>query len=190
MNTLIGVNPATGNREHLVMNSPSSDSTRSSATTPTSKNRFAVLMEINSSHHTWLKVHAQYAAAYSAIEQASIQKNELIAFFKEIDDKYTSLNNSSPEVLTTIYQGVVDYRNSGNGAGGNEGLPFRKNISNENDMGWGPGIFKVDGYAFPATGTTHNRWQDYTHYPLTLLRNVPQYPIKMGAFYVMDPRAT
>jgi hypothetical protein len=38
--------------------------------------------------------------------------------------------------------------------------------------------------------TTVNRWQDYEHFPRVLLNNMPQYPIKMGAFYVMDPRAT
>ena len=179
-------------REVTQMPSPSSDSTRSSAATPPTRNRWAVLMEIYTTHHTWLKVHSMYAAVVSAIEQASIQKDEILSFFKGKDNEYRNLNNSSPELLTTIYLGNINYMNNGNSAGGNEGAPFRKFISNQNDMGWGPGIFELDGFAFgpTPTGTTIERWRDYTHYPLTLLRNMPQYPIKMGAYYVMDPRAT
>ena len=176
-------------REVTQMLSPSSDSTRSSAATPPSRNRYAVLMEINTYHHTWLKVHAMYAAFISVIEQATIQKDEIFALMRGKDNEYRNLNNSSPEVLTTTYQGAIDYRNNGNSAGGNEGAPYRKFVSNENEMGWGPGIFKVDGYAYAGTTTTVNRFENYSHYPLTLLRNIGQYPIKMGAFYVMDPRA-
>jgi hypothetical protein len=41
-----------------------------------------------------------------------------------------------------------------------------------------------------TAANTTQRWIDYTHYPKALLSNIPQYPIKMGAFYIMDPRAT
>jgi len=177
-------------REVTRLPSPSSDSSRSSAATPPTRNRWAVLMEIYTTHHTWLKVHAMYAAVISATEQAGIQKDEILTFFRGKDAEYRNLNNDSPAMLTTTNLGVVDYRNSGNSAGGNEGAPFRKFVSNENEMGWGPGIFKVDGFAYQGTTTTINRFQDYTHYAITLIRNLPQYPTKMGAFYVMDPRAT
>jgi len=56
-------------------------------------------------------------------------------------------------------------------------------------MGWGPEIFRLDGHRMP-TASSVNRWEDYTHYPRAILNNIPQFPIKMGAFYVMDPRAT
>ena len=176
-------------REVTRILSPSSDSQRSSAATPPGKNRFAVLMEISTNHHTWLKVHAMYASIISAIEQATIQKEELLALFRGKDEVYSNLNNNSPEVYTTSYLGNINYRNDANSAGGNESAPYRKFVSNENDMGWGPGLFKYEGFAYVGTTTTIDRSQDREHIVLTLLRNIGQYPTKMGAFYIMDPRA-
>jgi hypothetical protein len=176
-------------REVIDMPNPGSDSVRSTAAYPPSRNRFAVLMEIVSSHHTFLKVHSMYGAAISAMEQAVKQKDELHAFFRGKDAEYRNLSNSSPEVLTTIYLGAIDYKRTGD-AGGNAAEPWRKILQTNHEMGWGPGIFKLDGYGYVGTTTTQDRSIDYTHYPELRLKNVPQYPIKMGAFYVVDPRAT
>ena len=173
-------------REIVTMPNPISDSTRSSSTLPVSKNRFAILMEIYSSPHTLLKVQAMYAAGISAIEQAVKQKSEIMAFIKGKDEQYINLNNSSPEDLTTVYQGGIDYRPTG-ANGGNAGEPWRKLHQTNHDIGWGPGIFKLEAFAY--NGTAVDRTRDYTHYPELILNNLPQYPIKMGAFYIMDPRA-
>jgi hypothetical protein len=175
-------------REIVRMPNPISDSTRSSSTLPVSKNRFAVLMEIYSSPHTFLKVHAMYAAGVSAIEQAVKQKQEIFSFIKGKDAQYINLNNSSSADLTTVYQGAIDYRPTA-ANGGNAAEPWRKLQQTFHDIGWGPGIFRLEAFAFTGTTTTVDRTRDYTHYPELILNNLPQYPIKLGAFYIMDPRA-
>ena len=178
------------NWEVVGMPNPGSDSVRSSATVPPAKNRFSILMEIVTYHHTWLKVNAMYASVVSAIDICKDRKDDVFNFFKNKDAEYTGLNNSSPAHLTTVYLGAIDYRNSGNSAGGNEAAPFRKIKPLDGyDHGWGPEIFKLDGHFMTAANTVQ-RWIDYTHYPRVILNNIPQWPIKMGAFYIMDPRAT
>ncbi|MCL2767808.1 MAG: hypothetical protein FWE49_03675, partial [Synergistaceae bacterium] len=166
-----------------------SDSVRSTATLPPSKNRIAVLSEINGNHHSFLKSHCLYAAAISGIGHAVKQKDDILAFIRGKDETYRNLNNNSPEHLTTIYQGAVDYRPTASN-GGNEGSPFRKPIMTDHDMGYGIGLCKVESYQY--NGTTYNavnKWIDRTWWPILELGNLSQYPVKMGAFYIMDPRA-
>ena len=176
--------------EVIAMPHNSSDSLRSTAVVPASKNRFSILMEIVTYHHTWLKVWAMHASVISAIDLSSQRKEDLFAFFNRKDGEYINLNNNSPEYHRTTYLGNVDYRNSGNAAGGNESIPFRKSQPMKGyDHGWGPEVFKLDGHAL-SNASTVQRWIDYTHYPRVLLGNLPQYPVPMGAFYILDPRAT
>jgi hypothetical protein len=187
------------NWEVISFLNPIRDSVRGSVAVPTAKNRFAILMEIVTDHHTILKVNAMHASVISAIDLCQQRKNEIFEFFKKKDAEYIGLNNESPAHLTTVYQGAISYHNGPtttgtnariNSNGGNEDYPFRKVYPLMGyDHGWGPEIFKLDGYYMPTNNNT-NRWQNYTHYPRVLLNNMPQYPIKMGAFYVMDPRAT
>jgi len=185
------------NWEVISMLNPGSDSVRSSAAMPPSKNRFSILMEIVTSHHTWLKVWAMHASVVSTIDLCNQRKNDIFNFFDTINADFVGLNNNSPENLTTVYQGNIDYRNTGNSAGGNENYnttfansQFRKvKVLDGYDHGWGPEIFKYDGYHM-TNASTVQRWVDHTHYPRIVNQNLAQYPIKMGAFYIMDPRAT
>jgi hypothetical protein len=64
------------------MPNPISDSLRGSVSVPTAKNRYAILMEIVSSHHTLLKVHAMYASVISAIDLCQQRKDEVFEFFR------------------------------------------------------------------------------------------------------------
>ncbi|MCL1876153.1 MAG: SYNERG-CTERM sorting domain-containing protein [Synergistaceae bacterium] len=187
--------------EIIAFPNPGSDSVRSTATYPSAKNRFSILMEIVTYHHTWLKVNAMHASIISTIDLASKRKEDVFAFFKNKDAEYINLNNASysnpndpyghPR-LVTVYQGAIDYRNntgSNTGDGGNAAAPYRKIMPLTGyDHGWGPEIFKLDGHVL-TNGSTPDRTRDYTHYPRSILNNIPQWPIKMGAFYVLDPRA-
>lgn len=188
--------------EIIAFPNPGSDSVRSTATYPSAKNRFSILMEIVTYHHTWLKVNAMHASIVSTIDLASKRKEDVFNFFKNKDSEYINLNNASynnpndqygrPR-LVTVYQGAIDYRNNtGNntGDGGNAAAPFRKIMPLTGyDHGWGPEIFKLDGHVL-TNASTPDRTRDYTHYPRSILNNIPQWPIKMGAFYILDPRAT
>jgi hypothetical protein len=64
------------------MNNPMSDSTRASAALPTAMNRFSILMEIVSSHHTMLKVWAMHASVISAIDLCNQRYQDVFDFFK------------------------------------------------------------------------------------------------------------
>ena len=166
-----------------------SDSIRSTATVPPSRNRLGILTEINGNHHSFLRVHCLYAAFISAVEQAVIQKNEIFAFINQKDAEYSMLSNSSSKELTTVFQGAIDYRPTAS-SGGNEGSPFRKPIMTSHDMGYGVGRIKVESYQYSGlTYNAVNRWIDRTWEPILELGNLSQYPIQMGAFYIMDPRA-
>ena len=189
--------------EIIAFPNPGSDSLRSTATYPAAKNRFSILMEIVTYHHTWLKVWAMHASVVSAIDLASKRKDDVLDYFNKKDAEYVNLSNSSysnpndeyghPK-LVTVYQGAIDYRgtagSSNTGDGGNSAAPFRKIMPLTGyDHGWGPEIFRLEGHVLTGASTI-DRTQDYIHYPRSILNNIPQWPIKMGAFYVLDPRAT
>ncbi|MCL1874671.1 MAG: hypothetical protein FWF87_00250 [Synergistaceae bacterium] len=167
-----------------------SDSIRSTATVPPSRNRIGILTEINGNHHSFLKVNCMYAAFISAVEQAVKQKSEIFAFISAKDSEYRGLNNSSPKENTTVFQGAIDYRPTAS-SGGNEGSPFRKPVMTDHDMGYGVGKIKVQSYQYSGlTYNAVNRWIDRTWEPILELGNLSQYPVQMGAFYIMDPRAS
>jgi hypothetical protein len=123
------------------------------------------------------------------VEQAVKQKDEIVNFIKGKDNTYRNLNNSSHSDLTTVFQGAVDYRPTASN-GGNEGTPFRKPIMNDHDMGYGVGRIKVESYQYSGlTYNAVNRWIDRVWEPILELGNLSQYPVRMGAFYIMDVRA-
>ena|GEM_PF-2454939 len=177
-----------GNHEVVAMPNPLGDSNRGMITAPQGKNRISILMEIVSSHHTWLKVNAQYASVVSTIDLCQQRKNDVFEFFRRKNSEYAGLNNNSPEQLRTVYLGNLDYRNDGNASGGNE-QDTRKTMPIGYDMGYGPDIFRLEAYKMTAANQIE-RWTDYTHHPKILLSNLPQWPMRMGAFYILDPRAT
>jgi hypothetical protein len=202
-NTQLVSRDGASNWEIIAFPNPGSDSVRSTATYPSAKNRFSILMEIVTYHHTWLKVNAMHASIVSTIDLASKRKDDVFNFFKDKDAEYVNLNNNSynntPDQyghprLVTVYQGAIDYRSTAGsnnaGDGGNSAAPWRKIMPLTGyDHGWGPEIFKLDGHVL-TNGSTPDRTRDYTHYPRSILNNIPQWPIKMGAFYILDPRAT
>ena len=196
--------------EVIAMPNPGSDSVRSTATVPAAKNRFSILMEIVTYHHTWLKVNAMYASVISAVDLASKRKEDVIGYFNGKDAEYINLNNDSynnpPDRYghprsVTVYQGAIDYRStagsSNTGDGGNSAAPWRKIMPltgydhgfMDPNTGQREEIFQLDGHVLSSASAVV-RYQDYTHYPRAILNNIPQWPVKMGAFYILDPRAT
>ena len=194
--------------EAIAFPNPGSDSVRSTATVPIAMNKFSVLVEIVNSHHRWLQVNSMHAMHLGIIDVATKNKETLLGFFNDKADKYGNLNNDSPMHLKTVFQGAIDYRNnvgSNTGDGGNSGAPYRKIMPmlafdanwkyaepwNGFDHGYGHEIWKYEGYHYgTGTSASSNLNTDYVHYPRAILNNIPQWPIQMGAFYVLDARAT
>ncbi|MDR1916949.1 MAG: hypothetical protein LBQ58_10285 [Synergistaceae bacterium] len=153
------------------------DGVRYTSNLPTLKNRIALLFECHSHNEYRYRVHTQYAATYSMIEQAAKQKDEILALIRNKDETASNRSALNPE------RDVIYLNTSGT-------------VQSEYDLGYGPGLITVEGFAYAAntsgdrTSTTidptvDREWEDLEIWATF----APGVSTPMGALYVLDPAA-
>ena len=173
-------------RRVVRIDNAASDATRVMTGVNGAKNRFPLLLEVTSAHHTFYKTNIHYASGISALDQSVKQKDELIAFFKGKDDAMRNLANlPNTDGTWPIFTGLLT-ESATSGNGGND----REIILNGTDIGYGPDLHLLEHYAVQGTsGSTLDRTRPTSYLVEYRFGNASRNPTQMGAFYVFDSSA-
>lgn len=155
-----------------------SDSVRTTTAMPTIKNRLTLLLECHSHNEFRFRVHVQYAATISAIEQLTKQKDAIYSYLKAKDEEATNRNdlNLSEWKIYPSYNGNP--------------------VSDDYDLGFGKGLITIEGFAYmkdasgDRTSSTIDPTEDRTWENLECrTKFLATSEVPMGAIYILDPAA-